>query len=551
MLTFRLCDVDIGAEWRAAGDGFECGESFIRPFRHAALENVAVADGSRILVLVRERYAGRSGAELAAGVQTGRFTPVDRDRFDRLAQQLREWPLQWQMLVIDAPSQAKPWNDESVLATLEAGPWGTAPVFLVAEHGKLWGDWDAARLLHLLPRTSLDPVRAVRYLAEYANPYARSTLFRGLQLLTERSRAEWAWQAGYETLSIAYPEPWYRPRAGELCEGADPVEAFETIVSSSLRRWMNVSEEHLGVELSGGLDSAIVASSAAALCKRPLRSYGIALMGDSREDQPERRAELTRRFGLIDTEVPIASYLPLAPGSCRLDGRAPVLPWEEGYYEVFWELLGDASTHGTEILLTGFGGDELCGLRPSELRAIRGESAAVAVPDEASESGPSFLTPSARATLLEELDLPPRAPCSDSAVECAALSAARYMRRGIWPVHPLCTPELVHFCAHLPAEWRYRRRIERELLTRRGCSDRVIHPRERDDFSWALAATLRGPARPLVERLFTESALHELEIVDAGRLMSAYNAWCDRGPLEEAVQYFAAAVTELCLRPMR
>jgi hypothetical protein len=62
---------------------------------------------------------------------------------------------------------------------------------------------------------------------------------------------------------------------------------------------------------------------------------------------------------------------------------------------------------------------------------------------------------------------------------------------------------------------------------------------------------LRGPARPLVERLFAEPALHELGIVDAGRLRSAYDAWCDHGPRDEAVQYFAAAVTELCLQPMR
>ena len=120
-----------------------------------------------------------------------------------------------------------------------------------------------------------------------------------------------------------------------------------------MRRWMNLSEEHLGAEVSGGLDSAIVASTAAALCKGPLRSYGIALMGNSREDQPERRAEVARCFGLIDTEIPISSFLPLAPGSCRLEGGAPVLPWEEGYYEVFWELLGAASAHGTEVLLNG------------------------------------------------------------------------------------------------------------------------------------------------------------------------------------------------------
>ena len=164
------------AEWRAASDGFECGESRIQPFL-TRLENVAVANGSRILVLVRERSAGRSGAELAEGVSLGRLTPVDPARFDRLARDLREWPLQWQMLVVNAVSKSESRKAEGVLATLEAGPWGTAPVFLVAEAGNLWGDWDAARLLHLLTWKSIDPVRAARYLTEYATPYARSTIF--------------------------------------------------------------------------------------------------------------------------------------------------------------------------------------------------------------------------------------------------------------------------------------------------------------------------------------------------------------------------------------
>jgi asparagine synthase (glutamine-hydrolysing) len=551
VLTFRLCAADIGASWLSTGDGFECGESHIRPFRHSALEEVAVASGSRFLVFVRERFVGTSGPELAVGVQTGRLMSVDDERFDLLARELRNWPLQWQMLIIDDPSRVDSGNNQRVLATIEAGHWGTAPTFFVADRGNLWGHWDAAQLLPLLPRKNLDPVRVTRYIAEYANPYAWSTLFRGLQLLTERAQAVWAGRAGYETLSIAYPTPWHRPHAGVLRAGVDPVLAFETILSSSLCRWMNVSEEHLGTELSGGRDSAIIASSASALFEKRLRSYGIALMGYSLEDQSTRRVELVERFGLIDTEIPIESFLPLAPGSCRLDGRAPVLPWEEGYYEVFDELLARASANGTEVMLTGFGGDELCGLRPSEIRSMRGESYGVITSEASPELAPSFLTPNAQATLSEVLDLPPRAASSESAVECAALSAARYMRRGIWPVHPLCTPELVHFCARLPAEWRYKRKIERDLLARRGCSQRITHPRHQDDFSWALAAALRGPARPLVERLFADAALHELGIVDSGQMMLAYDAWCERGPLEEAVQYFAVAVTELCLLSMR
>ncbi len=536
MISFRLTDGDIGGYWHSMADGYGCGKSRIHPFRHSALEELAIASESRFLVFVRERLAGISQAG------TGRITHVDEACFDSLARELRTWPLQWQMLVIGGASR-----NESVLAVTEAGHWGTAPTFLLADGASLWGDWDAAHLLPRLPHTSLDPALAARYLAEYDTPYARNTMFRGLHLLTERARAVWAGKPGCATLSITYPSAWPRPPVGVLREEADPVAAFETIVSSSMRRWTNVSEAVLGVEVSGGLDSSLVASSAAALCATRLRSYGIGLMGESTEDQRVRRAEVSERFGLVDTEVSIASFLPLAPGSCRLDGRAPLLPWEEGYYEVFDEMATRASAAGTEVLLTGFGGDELSGLRPSELRALRGEPGAPAPPDPP----PTFLTPSARATLSDELDLPPRAASSESAVACAALSAARYMRRGIWPIHPLCTPQLVHFCARLPAEWRYRRRLEREALIKRGCSDRVIHPHRQDDFSWALAATLRGPARPLAERLFADAALHELGIVDGGELIRSYKAWCDRGRLEEAVRYFAALVTELCLRSMR
>jgi hypothetical protein len=53
-----------------------------------------------------------------------------------------------------------------------------------------------------------------------------------------------------------------------------------------------------------------------------------------------------------------------------------------------------------------------------------------------------------------------------------------------------------------------------------------------------------------VERLFADAVLHGLGIVDGSQLMLAYDAWCERGPLDEAVQYFAVAATELCLRSM-
>jgi len=548
MLSFQLRATDCGGAWSSTSDGLHHGGSRIQPFRHPALEDVRLISGDRLLVFVRERSARANRPEGAFGVPTGRLTSVDAASFDRLALELRTWPLQWHSLTVNGAPAGDGADPERPLAALESGHWGTAPMFFVAEHGSLSGDWDAARLLPRLSASSLDPVRAARYLAEYANPYGRDTLFHGLQLLTERARATWAGPAGAETLSIAYPQPWLRPRAGVLREGADPVAAMDTIIEASIARWIDVAGVVVGVEVSGGLDSAIVASHAAA-GRAPLRSYGVALIDGPERNQDGRRAEIVERFALIDTATPMGSFLPLAPGSCRLDGRAPMLPWEEGYYETFDALLAGAAADGVNVMLTGFGGDELCGLRPSEIREMSGQAARPSSRDP--EPTPSFLTPRARATLTEALDLPPRAACSESAVECAALSAARYMRHGIWPVHPLCTPELVQFCVRLPPEWRHKRRIEREVLARAGLSRRVTHPSHTDNFSPAMAEGLRGPARRLVRELFADPALHRMGVVDRDELVRTYDAWCKQGPLDEAVHYFAAAVTELCLKAMR
>jgi asparagine synthase (glutamine-hydrolysing) len=200
-------------------------------------------------------------------------------------------------------------------------------------------------------------------------------------------------------------------------------------------------------------------------------------------------------------------------------------------------------------MLTGFGGDELCGLRPSEVRAM-GRTPPVPQEETAFDNAPDFLTEAARETLLTPLDLPPRAASSSSTVEVAALSAARYMREGIWPVHPMATPELVHFCARLPPEWRYRRQIERSLLDRLGVSDRVTYPAARDTFLPMLGNGMRIHARPVLERLFEAPILADQGIVDGARLRSAYSAWCDGGEHEGSEFFYAAAILELCLRRM-
>ncbi|WCM29578.1 asparagine synthase C-terminal domain-containing protein [Sphingomonas sp. QA11] len=542
MLSLHLLAGDAGLDWHRTATGIARGSSQVDPYRHDALEEVIAVNGERLLVCVRERCAGLIGPEIDILAGSASPAPIDAERFDRLVGSLRAWPLQWHLLIVDRDT-----------ARLEAGHWGTAPVFLVARPGgELRGHWDADRLLPGLERTSLDPARAARWIAEYDAPYARRTLFRDLMLLTERAVATWRRAPGGDHgLDIAYPAPWPRPVPGTLRPEADPLDAFEDILRSSMRRWTRLARETLGAELSGGLDSGLVAAIASRESASPLASYGLAIpgMADAVADQPARRADLIAAFGLRDTEIPMEDFLPLAPGSCRLDGNAPVLPWEEGYYEAMDHLLERAYAAGTRVMLTGFGGDELCGLRPSEQRALglAPEPAWSLSPPE----GPAFLTPVASATLATSPDQPPRAASCDSSVEVAAFSAARYLRHGIWPVHPLCTPELVHFCARLPAAWRADRTIERALLARLGATRRVTHPAFRDDLSPALVRGMRFSARPLLDRLFAQSNLAGQGIVDGARLRRDYAEWCERDDTDGAERYYAVAILELCLARMR
>ncbi|MES2451837.1 MAG: asparagine synthase-related protein [Pseudomonadota bacterium] len=541
MLSLHLQAGDAGLDWNRTTTGIARGSSRVDPYRHGALEEVIAVSGARLLVCVRERCAGLTGP--GVGILAGRTPPaIDAERFDRLAESLRTWPLQWHLLIVDGDA-----------ARLEAGHWGTAPVYLVAgADGRLRGDWDADRLLPGLKRTSLDPARAARWIAEYDAPYARRSLFGDLMLLTERAVATWR-QApdGDHRLDIAYPAPWPWPVAGTLREGADPLDALDRILSASMRRWTGIAGETLGAELSGGLDSSLVAAIASRESGRPLPSYGLAIAGTAEAvaDQRARRDDLITTLGLRDTEIPMESFLPLAPGSCRLDGGAPVLPWEEGYYEAMDRLLEQAHSAGTRVMLTGFGGDELCGLLPAERRALgrEPEPAWSLSPPE----GPAFLTPAASAALATPRDLPPRAACSDSSIEVAGLSAARYLRRGIWPVHPLCTPQLVRFCARLPAAWRADRSIQRALLARLGITRRVTHPAYLDDLSPALVHGMRSSARPLLDRLFAQPVLAAQGIVDGARLRRDYAEWCGRVDTGGAEAFYAVAILELCLARMR
>jgi asparagine synthase (glutamine-hydrolysing) len=542
MLALHLTRHSAKDRWQKRGCGFAAGDGVVEPIDHPALESFAVAAADELLVVVRERCATAprwSPDDSSRHDATGLVERVSADRLAALETEAIAWPLQWTSVRVRG-------GDHNAV-TIRSGPWGTAPLFLVESRGELWAHWDPSTLFCRLEDRSLDRPRVAHFLATFDIPYSRRTLLRDMYMLTERSTATWSSSGdGSPGLRIDYPEPATRTRPRTLKPGAEVESTFLDIIASSTRRWLGPGVAAAST-LSGGLDSALVSAGAARLTGEGWNTCGLILPNTHRFDQIERRGELIGLFGFADQTIELAHALPLQSVTCGGTARPCAIPWEEVYYEAMAGLLRRVSQAGANVIFTGVGGDELCTMN-------RGEIGAESHPTdgETDESMPSFLTARARdaAAAYPSLDHAPRGLAAASTVEAVAFSSAMYLRQGMWPVHPLGTPELVRFCGALPAEWRANRTVARRALARLGCSARVTHG-TLDNFAPALAHSLRTGARPMVESLFRNSRLADDGYLDPGLLLRDFSEWAERKDAADAsVPFYAVAVTELMLQSL-
>ncbi len=517
MLELRVARADLTRRWQVADGAVRFGASRIEPFRHKMLETCVLQGPERSALLVRER-----------GRRPLRDKQLGAADFRRETRAAASWPLQYCLLIIDH-ARAR--------LTLRQGRWGVAPVYLVDGGETLHGHWDPASLYPLLERVDL--ALAARFLATFDMPYARATLFPDLCLLT--AEAEAAWGAGGR-LRIAYPPPQRPPVPRRLRADAAPAATALAMLEQSIARWLH-DDVGYGSELSAGLDSSLV--SIALGRQRPnLRTFGLML--DDAPGQDRRRRELIAAFGFRDTALELRDWLPLAPDSPRWAGSGAV-PWEETYAEAVNALLARAAGQGVEAMFTGFGGDELCPLYatepppPAEL-AERG-------PACEAESRPDFLDrPALAAMRARRPDRAPNAVVDASAIESAAFGSALYLRHGIWPIHPLCTPELARFCNSLPWDCRAGRAVERAMLRQLGCPASVWDASSQDSFLLSLASSLRDHARDRLRELFAAPRLAQLGLVEPERLRAAFADWCAGGEDEAAIPFYSAAILELALQ---
>jgi len=476
-----LSDLCHAASW--SGANIQFGGSRIEPYQHALVETLLVTTEGQWFVVVRERLATTNSSDL------GTTQRVDQEHFQRIHRDCLMWPLDYLMIEV-AQSGCR--------MKLRAGAFGCAPVYCRAINDHVSISWDFADfLVHpLMPDLEL----AARYLG-LSSVYSSQHLCVGITMLTERATLYVEpGQARYQ-----YPTPMENIRPSS-CDDHGTLEEFETLLCDTISA-RPLSADKIAIELSGGMDSATVATAISGLYG-PIASKGILVGGNQRQTQVERRRKIAQRLRLVDETVDMDAYPPsldLRP-SARLE-----YPNAELYLEAFDFLWAQARAQGRELLFTGVGGDELY---PRYRDEVRGSEAMSCLVDDARRRAENLLMPRAleAARTMRGMDAP-ASPVPASALVAALCQAPHLLRHGLWPVNPLSHPRLVAFCHGLPPKKRHGREMTRQYLRNRLGEDTFPQSYEKETFASVLPGLISQHYESLAAQL-SQCALADYGLVD-------------------------------------
>ena len=199
------------------------------------------------------------------------------------------------------------------------------------------------------PRLEFDPARVLSILSLWT-PLPDQTCFLGVHQLPS---ASWLVADAHGVSTGRYAEPF---EAGDVVPAdAEAMRArTRTLVSQSVHRRL-VADVEVGVYLSGGLDSAIVAAEMATQTGRPVKSFSVAFSEEAYSEASEQR-EAAALLGLeastlTITPADIASAFPAA----LWHAETPV--FRTAFVPMFL-LSRFVRERGVSVVMSGEGADE-------------------------------------------------------------------------------------------------------------------------------------------------------------------------------------------------
>jgi asparagine synthase (glutamine-hydrolysing) len=369
------------------------------------------------------------------------------------------------------------WDRLTHTGLLARDQLGARPLHLHMGGGCLAFASETRNLTRLLPASPApDETALCEWLCAGA-PSGDSTLFRGIRTLAPATCVE------LTADGASAPRRYWAPRY----RAPDPIsadEASHAVRESVFRAVKRRADEgpNTGVLLSGGIDSASVAATAATVlgdASRPRRAYTVTFPLHPEIDEAGLTATVASATGFTATSLQLRSGSVLGGGLEYMDAwRVP--PSSPNLF-FLRPILERAREDGLRVLLDGEGGDALFWYAP-EVLADRLRGGRLLTAWHLAGQFPEYGVPTSARIRLNRLrtwgkssrtDGAPRwwRAVADAILGPGSLLLHDVSRRhgalaGLEPRHPLLDLDLIELALRLPPEMAFDRRYNRPVLRR-------------------------------------------------------------------------------------
>lgn len=392
---------------------------------------------------------------------------INEAAYKTLRQEITQWPLQ--SIIIEYTL-----NNQSF--RIERNQQAECALFVFVKGNKLYLHWDPVTFYPLLNKNDLIDLQGSLAMLELVERYRSKTPFKNVFHLPERSIA----MLTNGDFKITAPPHIAPPQAAELQKGADPIATLHALIKKNIGR-RALEPHHTCAILSSGLDTTVVAHFLKEYMNdEPLMSFGYQGLDKNRDGIFSMRMETVRKLTLHDFYPDVEENMDHAYDLAR--GKW----WPEQTQTTFAEqlLIKLITSLEKNIAFTGIGGDELGMLKPNEYKNY---------PKPPPSALDQFSQNHSLISTRFKKDIPspgslswPNGYAAYSVFDMANSSSYLYLREGIWKAHPLAGAEIQTFAQFLPSDWRYKRRISREALTRLGYSAFFTAQIPKEDFSFTM-----------------------------------------------------------------
>lgn len=478
----------------------------IEVFCSPMLEYFSISNGALTAFVVREKETGQS-------MDRSIFLKTSEAEYCQEIEKIKSWKLEYFLIEI---------NSENSTICLSRGSIDKVAIYYTINNGKLIGSWDLTDLHEFINQS--DPFDRAEILLFLAGMpvYNHKTIYKNIFKITERSKILFG-NRGVEV---------FLPKNAELFEESilkpdiDPTEAFYGILENQLTHYRTLLElpaNEIGCELSGGLDSAIVAMLVSDFFKRNgINCYTLLLSGDMGKQQQIRTSEIIGGWNLKSNSINIDDFGGPLKQSGFLLRNGMISVYEEIYYDLQSILLNNAEKHGVKVIFNGIGGDDV-------LFSIAHSSKSKQVRDIGDHvkklnifSGVDEIR-----NIIQNISTFPRPFIPISSLNASHSRSAMYLRKNLWPIELFCSQDIITFFQLLPSDLKNGKNLHKKLLKSNGFSDLFTNPKIKEHFGLVFDKSMKIDNRKEVINLIRESKLHDMGIIKKDIFLEQYDRYCE------------------------